>query len=197
MADTFKTLSVKIKGVSPIILHNGKLADPTYSYTKALKSLTTQFKRNKTDEFYIQHAALEWRGSLYLNAKDQIIVPTDLLLACLIKAGKRQRQGDLVKVGCFVENDAVLEYSGPKELDKLYEVDAFRDVRMVVVNKARVSRCRPRFDDWGLSFTMTYDSEQLKQSEIEGLLNAAGRYCGLGDNRPMYGRFEVVSVKEV
>ena len=197
MADTFKTLQVKIKGVAPIILHNGKLADPTYAFTKALKSLTTQFKRNKTDEFHMQHAALEWRGGLYLNAKDQIIIPSTVLQACLIKAGKRHRQGDLVKVGCFVENDAVLEHTGPKDLDKLYETEAFRDVQMVVVNKARVPRCRPRFDDWGLSFTLTYDSEQLKQAEIESLLNTAGRYGGRGDHRPQHGRFEVVSIKQV
>jgi len=197
MADTFKTWKVTVEGVAPLILHNGQLANPFYEYTKALKALTTQFKRNKTDEFYTQHAKLEWEGSLYLNDKGQVIIPSDLFQAALVKAGKRQRKGDLVKTGVFVDGDSILKYDGPKDIKALWENSQFRDDRMVVVNQSRVPRCRPRFNQWGADVVVQFDSEQLQASEMKGLLETAGRYCGVGDHRPTHGRFEVTNIKEV
>lgn len=192
------TWNVKIKGVAPLKLHNGDLANPFNHYSRAMKELQAASKRNKTDEFFKQLAELEWYGGLYLNEKKQPILPTDVLTGCLYKAGKRLKKGDLIKTSVFVESDLVLEYNGPKDLAKLWEDKKFVDQCMVVnpATKSRILRTRPVFRDWGGTFKVSFDHEQVQPSQIKQILDIAGRFAGLGDARPIYGRFEVVSCKE-
>jgi hypothetical protein len=69
------------------------------------------------------------------------------------------------------------------------------DRRAVVVQRARIMRERPRFDNWGLSFVIETLDEQLPVSAIKEILDYAGK-VGLGDYRPRFGRFIVTEFKE-
>ena len=66
----------------------------------------------------------------------------------------------------------------------------------VVVQKARIMRVRPQFDDWYMSVSMEVDTEQVDRNFVEQFLRIAGRKVGIGDYRPekggSYGRFEVL-----
>ena len=46
---------------------------------------------------------------------------------------------------------------------------------------------------WQLGFTIQVQDEQLCPEVVEVILQEAGRAVGIGDYRPRYGRFEVVS----
>jgi hypothetical protein len=54
-------------------------------------------------------------------------------------------------------------------------------------------RCRPRFDDWELDFTILVHDERIDPLKVEQVLENAGKYHGIGDYRPRYGLFEITS----
>ena len=68
----------------------------------------------------------------------------------------------------------------------------------VVVQRSRVLRVRPKFDDWSATFSVEYDEELVDRSKLERWIDIGGRRIGLGDWRPeksgRYGRFELVSI---
>ncbi len=53
-----KTFNAKIVGVSPLMMHSERLADPTNPTTRELKKLNA--KRQKTEEDYLLIKQVEW-----------------------------------------------------------------------------------------------------------------------------------------
>jgi hypothetical protein len=71
------------------------------------------------------------------------------------------------------------------------------DKRPVVVRGSRILRQRPMMrEGWELSFTINILEEQLPSEVVRKILEHAGKYVGIGDFRPRFGRFEVVEFKE-
>lgn len=190
------TKSVTIKGVSPLMMNNNRSINPSDKFYKLLKPLRKYGSVSylKSDHNIRFHNLL-WQSFLNTNDNDQLIIPQNDMQSCLIKAGKRQRQGDAVKTACFVENDAILEYDGPKELAELQADENFHYKAVFDGGKGPFIRwdC-PIFRSWSANFRITYDSSILSSQDFDNLLDTAGRYCGLGMFRPGYGRFEVCSV---
>jgi hypothetical protein len=48
---------------------------------------------------------------------------------------------------------------------------------------------------WETSFDVTFDPETLNQAQVIQFVATAGAKVGVGDWRPKYGRFEVISAK--
>lgn len=71
------------------------------------------------------------------------------------------------------------------------------DIRGVVIGKVRVDRCRPIFRDWGVEFTVVYDTDRVEYNHVYEALTEAGAYIGLLDFRPRYGRFRVTAFNEI
>lgn len=186
-----KTRTYEIKGIGPMLMRSDRLADPTNDFTKAIKNISN--KRKKTEDDHAEIAALEWRGSLYHDAENGIHVPGFNVHAALYQAAKMHKMGPRVKGGVIVQESTVpLNFDGPKDPDKLYADKRFVDIRTVGVSGKRVARCRPIFSDWSLRFTVLFDEGTLQTSDLDRLLEDAGRLIGLGDYRPRFGRFEVV-----
>lgn len=62
--------------------------------------------------------------------------------------------------------------------------------------KASVYRTRPRFDSWGLNFTVRYEDEIVKsEAVIREIVDYVGARVGFGDFRPRFGRFVVKKAK--
>lgn len=137
---------------------------------------------------------------LYLNKKGEVVLPSDVILGAIKGAasdfkapgkGKKTFKG-YVDSGLEIDSDAVLT---PQK----WEVDS----RPVVVQRARVIRSRPRFDEWEATFTISvldqetwidaYDKEYGGGANIRDILAAAGKFKGLCDFRPRFGRFEVIA----
>lgn len=75
------------------------------------------------------------------------------------------------------------------------------DARPVVVQRARVIRYRPRFDQWALDFEIRATDDELPKDVLNQVLTYAGQYVGIGDWRPekmgKYGKFIVTRFEEV
>ena len=79
------------------------------------------------------------------------------------------------------------------ELIQNYE---YRDTRVMTVQRSKILRTRPRFDQWKIAFTIIYNEEKIDLETIVNAMEYAGQYVGLCDSRPKYGKF-VAIIEEV
>ena len=82
-----------------------------------------------------------------------------------------------------------LDYSENLTKEQLCDDLRFRDVRPMKVQQSRVVRTRPRFNNWNLKFTASYDENILNFEDVINAFEYAGQYVGLCDSRPKYGKF--------
>jgi hypothetical protein len=187
-----KTLKVSIRGVAPLLMHNGQLADPLCPWVKAMKKITNKQAKKKTDADHEELARLEFMGGLYVGDNGPIL--TGETLEGVIRDGARvERKGKDVVAGVWCDS-ADLEYDGPRDPDELWGDKRFVHRCSVVVGRARVMRTRPRFKQWAASFPLSFDDELIDESVVRDAIEAGGRK-GACDWRPKYGRFEVLAVK--
>jgi hypothetical protein len=186
-----KKITFKCKGVSPLMMHNARLANPLDPIVIEIKKLTG--KRKKTEDDLLQIARLEWEGGLYFNG--QPYVPADNILATLINAAKKKRLGKQFQAAVIIEDAHIpLIYKGPKTIEKLWKAKEFFDYRSVVIKTVRIMRARPIFKDWEITFTVIYDESVLNETDITEAAETAGTFVGLCDYRPRYGRFNVEEI---
>ena len=62
----------------------------------------------------------------------------------------------------------------------------------MTVNRAKIIRTRPRFDQWNITFNLMYDEEKIDIETIVNAMEYAGNYVGLCDSRPKYGKFVTI-----
>jgi hypothetical protein len=186
-------LKVKITGMSPLIVHSDRTVnvfDPDVKKHKALAG-----KKVKTEEEQLAVALSEWRLSLYFDPTAGPYLPSRNLEAAILDAARLQRLGKKFLGAVTIQEEMLpLEYDGPRTLAELEKLDAFRDVRGVRVQKARILRCRPVFREWAVSATLQFDPATVKKVDLLKTLEATGSQIGVGDHRPRHGRFTVTEV---
>lgn len=184
-------LKLRFTGIRPLMLHNGRLADPMNEYVREMKKITSKGKK-KTDDDLLKLRHLEWRGGLYLDDKDMPCIPGDNVHAALVEGARKQRLGKDVDAAILVDApDFPLKYEGPKDLEKLYQSTKHVDVRGAVVGKGRVMRTRPIFPNWSLDIEVGFDPSLINEQQVVDAAIACGEQIGLGDFTPRYGRFLV------
>lgn len=186
MLSTFKAV---LTGTAPLMMHNERLANPKDPHTRALKALTSVKK--KTDETLDEIQKVEWVGGLY--EKDGVVVlPAANVLAALKNGAQKLKRGKDISSSVFsTEAFYPLNYSGPKDLDKLYADGRFNDYRSVGVNRARVMRSRPVFPQWSAQIDFDFDHDVIDADTIAQALAIAGKQIGVCEHRPQYGRFSL------
>ncbi len=200
-------LSITIKGVRPLLMHNGRLANPLDAISKLLKNATKKWSKGDEDQAECQR--LEFIGGLYFDEKLGPYIPTDNLQALLIEGARKRKLGKqfeaLVSVvppaTCREADGYKLDYKGPRTIEELFSSpdQEFVFVKQARVNQAKVMRTRPRFPEWSITFGVEVDEEAggPSEAEVTQALTDAGRLVGLGDWAPRYGKFEVISVNKI
>lgn len=181
-----QNLKYRLSGASPLMMHNGLLADPLYIWAKRLKEITS--KQKKTEADHEEIGRLEWHGGLYLH-NGLPCVPAEAQKATLWNASKTLKLGRKVKAGLFVYDHAMLDYDGPVDIDALWADETFRDRRPMKVNGSTVIRTRPKFDTWSFDMVIGFDDEVLNASQVDQFVHLGGRLIGLLEGRPAYGRY--------
>lgn len=187
---------VTIRGVSPLITHNGAAGLDTRSPANVEKAEIARKKgsnRTATDDERIKE--LECQTSLWLDARDAATIPEGAIRACIETGARKLKQGPQVREGLVVEGVQSFDYdrealgSTVEELGKRAQFTVG-----VVVQRNRILRTRAKFDEWSCAFTLDCDDELVDKDQLEAWLDIAGRRIGLGDWRPeksgTYGRFE-------
>jgi len=182
---------IGIRGTTPLITHNIRLANPLDPIAKAMKSISA--KRTKTEDDHLQLARLEFEGGLYLDPDVGPYLPGANVEKAIIEGARVTKQGKQIERGLFVLDNVIpLIYDGPRNVDKLWADENFRNVAAVRVGASRVMRTRPMFRTWALDVDAEIDPGLLSVEQLESIVIDAGSMVGLGDYRPRYGRFESV-----
>lgn len=164
---------------------------------------TTIKVRNKTQEWLDARRKAMWMESLYHDGVG-LHIPSENVERMLVDGARRHRQGELFKEAVYVEGvtnrlllygsdslqDTGKEALGPPEK---WWTPIHIDLRGVVNHAGkqaiRLDCCRPIFRQWGLRFTVVYDTMLVPREEV---LSAMER-GSLGTYRPRFGRFIVTS----
>lgn len=187
-----RTMTIKIEGTSPLLMHNGQLADPMSPASKSLKEAVENAKKNKTDAAYEGVARAEFMGGLYLDSDLEPCIPGEMLEAMICEGAKKSKQGKTVKAGLIVDGNFKLLYKGPHDADALWSSGLYHKTMGAIVGRNRVMRTRPMFTNWGVDFSVLFNEELINPKDVLKFVYKAGGEVGLGDYRPRYGRFEVV-----
>jgi len=188
---TMNELKLSIKGVSPLLLHNGQTANPLNKFARQLKAVSG--KRNKTDEDFEALAKIEFLAGLYLNPKGEYTLPAHNVEAVMLEGARKNKNGRLVQGGVFVVDDPILVFEGSEKTpEELWAGGEHALMVSVRVQRNRVMRTRPLIPTgWTAEILVQFDPATIEEPAIRQAFEVAGRERGIGDWRPKYGRFVV------
>ena len=190
-----------IRGVAPLIMHNGAAGLDTRSAANIEKAEIAKKKgTNRTESDDLRMRELETQTSLWLK-EGAPTIPEAAIRATIETGARKLKQGPQVREGLTVER--VEEFIYDKRLGTTVEElgQTVQFTEPVVVQRNRILRTRAKFDEWGAIFTVDVDDELVDKQQLEAWLDIAGRRIGLGDWRPErsghFGRFSVENIEEL
>lgn len=191
-------MNCTITGIRPLLMHNGRLADPLDAMTIRLKETHAKNKgKNKSDKLEREIADLEFLGSLYWCEDLGVYMPADNIEACFVAGAKKARLGKNaiaglqvdVEFGVAIRSAAIKKSETP---EALVEREDLRFRKGVRVTTSKIMRTRPIIPTgWQLDVPIAYEPDLLNKAQVRQLVEDAGLFVGLGDWRPRFGRFTV------
>jgi hypothetical protein len=179
------------------MVHAERLADPLDEITRAIGAISK--KRNKTEADHAEIGRLEFMGSLYTSpmlglgsngAEHEITVPAWNLLRSLQQGAQRHKRGLDVLRGVFpLAEHTQLDFDGPRDPEERWK-GGYWLRKTVGVQRARTIRTRPIFNEWVARLEAEVDSSVFDLDTLGTCWRDAGVYVGLGEMRPVYGRFK-------
>lgn len=183
-------------GGSPLICHNERLADPLDPFTRAIQTIAKKRSKQEADHLEIGH--LECLGGLYTDPPIEtpddedgqtIGVPAWNVIRCLQDGAVRQRKGKDVLRGVHpLDTFCQLSYPGPQDAEGMWREKLWLR-KTVGVQRARTMRTRPMFTEWTFELPIEADEVLWDLDKLQQAWADAGRFEGLGEMRPIYGRF--------
>lgn len=191
-----KNLKVTWKGTSPLIMHSCQCVNPLHPISVELKKYTS--KKKKTEDDLKKISDLEWEAGAYWKEGLGLYIPAENVRATLVNGAKEIRKGtDIQKYVDILDLYIPFNYGENLTKQELIDSYEYRDTRPMTVNRAKVMRTRPRFDQWDITFKMRYDETKIDLDVIMMSLKNAGSYIGLCDsNKYGYGRFVVIAEEQ-
>lgn len=193
-------MRVQIIGATPLLLHNGRTANPLDPYSKKMKSLTS--KRQKTEEDIQELLLVQWESGLYFSDKIGLYMPSENMFAATYKAAKKHKLG--VKCG-GISFSAVPGFpiltENAKDFVRMKEDPKNKFVKTVVVQKSKTISCRPIFEEWALNFELEFEPTIIDANEIKTILVTMSQRIGLGVWCPgspkpgIHGKFLIKSME--
>jgi len=185
------TIKLTIEGTADLLFHRYS-ADEVEEKGKAAKGSAAK----KTDNI---------ESYLYRDADGYICLPGRYLQRALQEAGRFQQDPrsprksalDICKAGLVVT--PLLAPVIPRAAEGPTQEWDYLDRQRVVVMRSAVTRVRPAFaQGWRCDLEiMSLLPEYLAPAFVRRLTDDAGRFIGLADFRPTYGRFTVTSWQQL
>lgn len=115
-----KTISLKLVGTKPLMVHNPRVVDPFDKYKKLLQPLTS--KRTKTDDDLLEICRLQFLASLYYR-NGEYVLPQSHVEGSFQAAAKERKLGKKFERSFGLYGDGVLQFKDndktPEELLRL------------------------------------------------------------------------------
>lgn len=189
----------KIRGVTPMIIQNGRCANPLDPFAKKMKSLTS--KKNKTEDDLHLILETQWEASLYWNEKIGLHMPSENMLAAFYKGAKKHKLGN--KTSAIIFSDPIgypIITEFHDDFEKFRANTQNRFIKPVVVQRAKTISCRPIFNNWSMNFDLEFEREVWDVNEIKTILMTMSNRIGLGVWTPgspkpgIHGKFIIDSI---
>jgi hypothetical protein len=170
-----KTVTVQIKGLSPLLMH----AFPM----QAIEAL-----EKKTPAEQAEHSA-------YRTPEGKLYVPGLAFQRALVAGGAYSKGKGRAMLGKTVAAAVNIAEEYLILSNQEYTIDA----RPVVVpaTKGRVVRYRPRFNEWSFSVELEYNDNLITEAQLRRVVDDTGLLVGLLDfrveKRGQFGRFMVTN----
>ena len=194
---------IKIKGLSPLIMHNGAAGIDNRSPANIEKAeIASKRGKNRTEADDARLRELETFTSLWLDGGGAPTVPPAALRATIETGARKLKQGPQVREGLIVDRVESFDYD--TSLGARLPMNCARRC-----SSRRASSCsatafcgRGRSSTSGrLRSPWNADDELVDERQLAAWLDIAGRRIGLGDWRPEksghYGRFCMESIEEL
>lgn len=193
--------SASIQGIAPILHH--KFSDSTLD---ALSKRESVRKSGKPDY------SAEWMQTMYSH-QGYVYQPVSHIEGAMVKAATRFKTGRMTWKDPFRAYVYVMgDQNSPDKIFHYFNGHPIQEptielmseptealsvsVMRVVVQRAAVARSRLQIEiGWQLNFTIEVHDDQIPGDLVHKVLVEAGRAVGIGDFRPRFGRFEVISFK--
>lgn len=178
--------NVRIKGIVPILQarHITPIEEKQITNLKQSKQKT----REVTDDEQYEMHAYKKNGKYYQ--------PSQMIEAAMTKAAVEFRMEGKKTFKNVINGGIIVD---PIEI--IHKSQKFVPHTIWGKNKntgGAVWVVRPMIEDWELEFTINLlQDERVSEGILKEILTYAGMYVGIGAWRPKYGRFEIVSWKEV
>ena len=179
-------VQVTVQGTCPILFHR---FSPDAVEEKANAPKNSALKKTDNTESYL------WR-----NADNEIAIPGEYIKASAQGAAKSQQDprsprksaADLFKAGLIYLTDTAPII--PKGRDSGVTEWEYLDRRGASVQRSRIIRERPAFNaGWRATWLLQVLSPEYISSDfLLTVLVDAGRFQGLADYRPTFGRFNII-----
>jgi len=192
---------IKLRGISPIIFHNGAAGlDVRSAANKEKAEIARKKGSNRTvaDDERLQQ--LECQNALYLDPCGAPTMPAAGIRVTIEKGARKLKQGPQVREGMVIESVDEFLYDTERYGTNVERLSVTTQFTVpVVVQRNRVLRTRAKFDEWAVVFTIEVDDELIDESHLWQWLDIAGRRIGMFDWRPEksgnFGRFETESIE--
>lgn len=197
-----KKVKIRLTGTRPLLMARGDAANPFDEQKRDIEAISQ--KRKKSLEDHERLSRLQFESSMYYDPQIGPYLPTDNLLKCLTQGAAKYREASDVKTSVVIiglvdkeedEAAAKLIYQGPRDVDSLYEDEAFRYRKMgkIPSSKTSVLITRARFNQWAVEFICEFS--EIEQHRIFEYWQRAGSMVGIGAWRLRYGLFNPEMVK--
>lgn len=171
-------IRVKIRGIADYLQHKRPFEEETSR------------KRSGEADY-----SKEAEKAVYCDEEINCYIPSKHIRASLVKSAvnfkikgrMRKTYKDMVNATVEVEPDKIP--LGKETFDYTHQ-------EFVKIKKDQILRSRPAFrKGWEAEFRLLILDEQMPKSVLKEILEYAGKFVGIGDWRPHFGRFEIVSFK--
>lgn len=167
---------IKVKGKAPLLMNKFSVEEKTTSRAKKVyvPEDEAEKKTYRTEDGKLYLPSTHFKAAMVKSATD-------------FKMTGRKSYKEYIKAGLFIDEIEIV-------LDQQeYEIFACP----VVIQRSRVMSWRPMFKEWSCEFTIELADEMLNITDVKEILEAAGRFKGVGDWRPEHGRFTIESFKKI
>ena len=193
-----KNLKVTWKGITPLIMHSCKTVNPLHPIAKEMRKLNDKPRGQKLTEEELERLSdLEWEAGAYWQDGIGLYIPGENIEATIRNGAKANRKGtDIQKYVNITEPFIPFYYGENLTKEELIKDYRYRDTRIMTVQRSRIVRTRPRFNQWHIVFKLSYDETKIDFDTIVNAMEYSGSFVGLCDSRPKYGRF-VATIEEL
>lgn len=182
-----KTYEIVLEGATNLLINK---------FSHELNKEKTAIGKDKIPEWEEKN----WHRKAYYDKENNLILPDTYITGSLrrgafssgVQLNKKQGKKTISKG--FVDGNLLIDVSPIIQTES--ELKPF-DCN-VKIGTSTIMTIRPMIEKgWKVKFNIIDLNESFSKEELKNLFDYCGKFIGVGDWRPKYGRYSIISIKEV